>query len=439
MTSAISGLAERLTTLSFDSLAQEAVEAARQRLFDSLASFAAGAATPDGRLARCLLPEMPATGDLIRYACAATRSTEIDDIHIESCTTPGSIVAPVAALAAADEGVDDRRLLCALVAGYEAMTRLGCAVDGALKIYQGIWSTYLCAPFAAAATGAVLAELDPERTAHSLAIAATRSTGMTGQMGGRSTSRWLMAGCAAHDGWLAARAAREGMIGDLNILERSFGPSTGTDFKPDVFAAEPDRWRVLDVDTKPFRTSRQALSATEAYLSLIGQRRAEDVEAIQAWVPSQVKAMLDHPTLDPNRLMGGIQFQLAAVTLDRDGLFSADERRPANANVEALMSRVRVAEDERLTSLYPKQWGGRVQVTWRDGTTESAEVLDPRGSARKPYGWDELVAKHTRIAGRPFWLAKLYELCRHMGQEPGTSTARELVRTVPDIQVGGKA
>jgi 2-methylcitrate dehydratase PrpD len=137
--------------------------------------------------------------------------------------------------------------------------------------------------------------------------------------------------------------------------------------------------------------------------------------------------------------MGGIQFQLAAVTLDRDGLFSADERRPANANVEALMSRVRVAEDERLTSLYPKQWGGRVQVTWRDGTTESAEVLDPRGSARKPYGWDELVAKHTRIAGRPFWLAKLYELCRHMGQEPGTSTARELVRTVPDIQVGGKA
>jgi 2-methylcitrate dehydratase PrpD len=437
MTSAITELAERLSGLAFESLAHEAVEAARQRLFDSLASFAAGSATPDGQLARRLLPETPATGDLIRYACAATRSTEIDDIHIESCTTPGSIVAPVAALAAVAGGVDDRCLLCAVVAGYEAMTRLGCAVDGALKIYQGIWTTYLCAPFAAAATGAVLAGLDPERTAHALAIAATRSTGMTGQVGGHSTSRWLMAGCAAHDGWLAARAAREGMIGDLNILERSFGPSTGTDFKPDVFAAEPNRWRIMDVDTKPFRTSRQALSATEAYLSLLGQRRAEDVEAVQVWVPSQVKAMLDHSTLDQRRLMGGLQFQLAAVTLDRDALFSAGERRPAD--VEALMSRVRVAEDERLTSLYPKQWGSRVRVTWRDGSTETAEVLDPHGSARKPYGWNELLAKHTRIAGRPSWLTELHGLCRRMGKEPGVSCARGLVRAVPDIQLGGRA
>src|SRR5579862_265891 len=149
--SCIGDLAERIASLKPQELPPAVIDAARQRLFDTWASFAAGAATAEAALLRdCIPPETTLT-DRIRYACGAIRCTEIDDIHIGSCTTVGSIVVAVALLHAADTGVADGDVLCSILAGYEAMTRLGCAFDGAHRIYQGIWATYLAAPLTAAA------------------------------------------------------------------------------------------------------------------------------------------------------------------------------------------------------------------------------------------------------------------------------------------------
>src|SRR5947209_11896605 len=127
--SAIADLAERLSSIEFEQLDQTVVEAARQRLFDTIASFIAGAATAEAALMREVVgPRPAATTESIRCMCATTRCTEVDDIHIGSCTTVGSIVVPVALISAAHECLSDGNLICSLVAGYDAMTRLGCAV-----------------------------------------------------------------------------------------------------------------------------------------------------------------------------------------------------------------------------------------------------------------------------------------------------------------------
>ena len=62
--------------------------------------------------------------------------------------TPGAIVVPSALTIAAslpDVTTDD--LAAAIVAGYEAMIRLGAAIDGPSVLYRGIWPTYFAAPF----------------------------------------------------------------------------------------------------------------------------------------------------------------------------------------------------------------------------------------------------------------------------------------------------
>jgi 2-methylcitrate dehydratase PrpD len=436
---AISDLAARLTTAT---ISDDVLEVARQRLFDSLASFAFGASSADGQLMRRVTEATGNdVGDRIRFACASTRSTEVDDIHIGSCCTAGSIVAPVAVLAGASLGVPDRRVLEALVAGYEAMIRLARAVDGALVIYQGTWTTYLTAPFGAAAATARLAGLDAEQTAHALAVAATRCVGMTGQMGGHNTSRWLMAGCAAHDGYLAGRASGLGMVGDTGILERGFGRSTGLAFAAGAFAAGWDRWQVLDVDTKPFRTGRQGLSATLAYLGLVEGRAPSDVTEVVVAVPRQVRGMLDHPKLDPNRLGLGLQYQLATLMLSREGLWAAGHASLLDdPRLHDLASRIRLVEDERLSGLYPRQWGAVVTVRFGDGSVGSAEVLDPPGSARNPYGWPELLEKHARLASAgesaepPDWLARLYAGSRDFGGDTNASSADALLALLPGLQ-----
>jgi hypothetical protein len=72
--------------------------------------------------------------------------TEVDDIHMASCTTPGSVVIMTAlALAGAGYGSCDGTdfYADAIHTGYEVMTRLGEAVSGPEILHEGVWPTYL--------------------------------------------------------------------------------------------------------------------------------------------------------------------------------------------------------------------------------------------------------------------------------------------------------
>jgi len=137
---------------------------AEGRVLRDYAKRASGAGTSLSFAERC------------RLYVGATRTTELDDIDIASCTTVGSVVVPVAVAVATRQRADARTLLAAVVAGYEAMQRLGRAIGGATLVYRGVWPTYVTAPFAAAATAARLLGLDAHTTACALALALTRTS-----------------------------------------------------------------------------------------------------------------------------------------------------------------------------------------------------------------------------------------------------------------------
>jgi 2-methylcitrate dehydratase PrpD len=89
--------------------------------------------------------------------CALARLSEIDDIHLASMITPSALVIPGAlTLAATMPAATPDDLMAAIIAGIEAMTRLGRAVDGPAILYRGIWPTYFAAPFGIAAVAARL-------------------------------------------------------------------------------------------------------------------------------------------------------------------------------------------------------------------------------------------------------------------------------------------
>jgi 2-methylcitrate dehydratase PrpD len=130
-------------------LPADVLDLARKRVFDTVGATAVGLLTEDGvalrDLAARLAPGRPGVGDDIRLLVAATRTTEIDDINIVACTTVGSVIVPVAlAAAAAYPPCEDEAFLAAVVGGYEAVVRLGTALDGARGVLsRGIWPTYV--------------------------------------------------------------------------------------------------------------------------------------------------------------------------------------------------------------------------------------------------------------------------------------------------------
>jgi 2-methylcitrate dehydratase PrpD len=204
--------------------------------------------------------------------CALARASEIDDIHLASMTTPGGIVIPAAlTLAVATPAAAIEEVTAAIVAGYEAMTRLGRAIDGPSVLYRGIWPTYFAAPFAVAAVAARLFKLDAMQTANALALALTLCAPGVGGHHAATTARWFAIGEAATRGVTAALAAQQGFTCDLDLI-------TGN-FFPQVYGIAPQSGALTDrlgkqstlteVSFKPWCAARQTMAATQALLEII--------------------------------------------------------------------------------------------------------------------------------------------------------------------------
>src|SRR5262249_24849334 len=152
--------------------------------------------------------------------CALARLSEIDDIHLGSMITPGAIVVPAAlTIAAALPDLEKDEVAAAIVAGYEAMIRLGAAIDGPSVLYRGIWRTYFAAPLGGARAAARLMRLTSEQPANALSIALITASPGTGHHAAATTARWLAVGHAAARGLQAAIAAGAGFTSDLKIAE----------------------------------------------------------------------------------------------------------------------------------------------------------------------------------------------------------------------------
>jgi 2-methylcitrate dehydratase PrpD len=204
--------------------------------------------------------------------CALARLSEIDDIHLPSMTTPGALVIPGAlTLAGALPAVAADDVIAAILAGTEAMTRLGRAIDGPAILYRGIWPTYFAAPFGMAAVAARLLDLDEEATAHALALALTLAAPAVGHHNAATTARWFAVGNAARNGLNAALAAQQGFTSDRKLLEGRVLPDV-LGITPDIAALTDslgERIALAEVSFKPWCAARQTMAATQALKEII--------------------------------------------------------------------------------------------------------------------------------------------------------------------------
>jgi 2-methylcitrate dehydratase PrpD len=427
--STLNAIAEAIAALSYDDLSEELRDAARKRIYDTTGATAVGLATPEGHGLKRLTESIgsgskPGIADLIRLHVAATRCTEIDDINIASCATVGSVIVPLAAAAADEYSYDDRSVITAVVAGYQAMVRLGTAIDGANILYKGIWPTYAAAPFAAAAVGAKLLELDTEGTANALALGLSRTVFMQGRNAAGLSPRWYVLGCAAADGFAAAHAAAAGVGGDANNLQ-SYAKGIGAPVDEALLLQDFGAFRgYLEIDTKTFPTSRQGMSSIQAFRRHLPLAHpVEEIEAVKVFVPGQYRNMVDRAGLPRDRmdsLVGvGYQMALSALHPDRfsDALRSTLLRDDA---VEAFVGKVSVAADAALTAAFPRQWSGRVEIEWKSAAPDVIEVKEPEGAATRPMDWPALEATLGRILeasglGSPHDASALANTCQQLG------------------------
>jgi 2-methylcitrate dehydratase PrpD len=401
-----------LETFAATLLTTPATEAARidarlrLHFADTVGAMVAGANSAEGReiAGPGGSPALfgPSLFDRIALSVAQTRLTEIDDIHMASCTTVGSVIVPVALKLSAETGADSARLAAGLRAGYDATVRLGCAVDGARILYKGIWPTYLTAPFGAAACAGAILGLTETQMANALALALAQVSGAAGGPSPGRNPRWLLAGWAAAAGVRAALAARDGYGGDRSLLDGDWLAKThGIAFDASKLAGTPGS-SLLDMSMKPWCTAKQACAALAAFIELLDDGvEASSIAAVRIHVPSAYRAMIAHRP--PGRIgrIVSIGWQCAVAALHRDELLDIERAdHSAEATFAALMDKIEVHADPALDEHFPARYPARVEIETKNGARFERLMLDAPGDPARALDAEGVETKFLRVTQR---------------------------------------
>jgi 2-methylcitrate dehydratase PrpD len=335
---------------------------------DTVVAALAGANIPEGRALQNFGGDAGFLGQIGRQAAAA-RLTEIDDIHLASCTTPSAGIVPVALrLAAHLRAFDPERVANAIWVGTEITTRLGLAINGPQVLYRGIWPTYLAAPVGAAAAAARMLDLDATRTAHALSLALMRIAGGVGRIHGAPSGRWFLYANAVADGVAAAFAARAGYSGDPQLLDKDWladthGIALDRDVLHDQLGA-PSVYSTLSM--KPFCSAKQAIAAVEAFCALLQEGvRGDAIDKVRVRVPKAYATMIATRAVPGARqsTMVSVAHQMALAALAPQRLYDVDRSTPhIDAAVTQFSAKIEVMPDAALEEFYPQHWPAEVEV-----------------------------------------------------------------------------
>ena len=370
----------------------DARELVELHLIDTVGAWIASAPTAEGRLLLRFRAE-PREGEAdggslaldLATRCALARLSEIDDIHLAS--TP-------------EAKVDD--VIAAILAGYEAMTRLGRAIDGPTALYRGIWPTYFAAPFGIAAVAARLLRLDAQAAANALALALTLAAPGVGHHNAQTTARWFSVGNAARNGLAAALAAKAGFTSDLKLIEGNFlsGVYGVTPDGAALTGGLGDSCALAQVSFKPWCAARQTMAATQALREIIETGVAPaTMTAITATVLPPHLKMVDHGVAAGDRAshLTSAPYCMAVAAIAPDLAFEVGQS-PASLPppVRAFMNKITVEADERLLADYPRAWTARVSVEAASGRHER-QLMHVPGDPARPFDRSRVRDKFLRF------------------------------------------
>lgn len=417
-------------------LSPEMRAAVQLHAIDTVAAWVAASRIPEAKQieqSRAALAEGVSGAALdIMLNCARVRMSEVDDIHLGAMITPGSFIVPAAlSIAATLPRTDGLALNEAIVCGYEAMVRLGLAVDGPTILYRGIWPSHFAAPFGVAAVAARLLDLTPVQSAHALGFALTLAAPGVGAPTGTTTTRWIAAGTNARHGYFAARAAQAGFTSDPGLIE---GP-----YLKNVYAISLDvakltgelgaRAAISDVSFKPWCAARQTMAATQALKEIVaGGVDVGAISSIEVAVPPPFLRMVDHGIGESDRMsrLTSVQYQMAAALFDPASVFDVGQTGKVPADVLSLMAKIKVAADDSLLQEFPKVWRARVAVKTADAQHERSVTAVP-GDPARPLSSSDINAKFHHLADRLIGAASVDRLI--------ATTGRVLDGSIPAAQL----
>src|ERR1700733_13732266 len=417
-------IAEFISRLTYDQIPAEVRERIKLLILDSLGCAIYGADLEWCRILRGMLEKLDATRTTSIWGTAARLSSdhaalvngtqvqgfELDDVHRKAVLHVGAVTLPaLIAVAESHAQLSGRDFLTAAVAGYEIGPRVGLCM-GQEHIGQGWHSGATVGIFSAAAGAARGLKLDAEKTVHALGIAGTQSSGLMAAQYGAMVKR-MHAGRAAQSGLYGALLAKDGFTGIVDVFEAPYGGFCTT------FSRSQDRFNLEELSAdlgERFETMRISLKfyscvgsnhTTLDAIADIRKRRPFELSEIESVIVHGSQVTVDHVgwSYQPEGLTAAqLNLPFCVATLLIEGDVFVDEFTPdcvADPARIALARTVKVVHDPAITALGAAyRHKVRVEINFRDGSSERETREAPRGSEHSFASADDIARKFRKLA-----------------------------------------
>lgn len=329
------------------------------------------------------LPEKTSVGAAAFCNGILSHALEYDDTNKIAITHPGAPVVSAAWAEAEALDVSFGWYALGVAAGYEAMIRMGGAVNPDHYVY---WhTTGTCGTFAAAAACAKIMNLPPEQTETAMGIAATTASGLVCVFG--TEAKLVTVGNAARNGAAAAELAgnwRFTAPEDAFAAERGFAHAARS--KDDLSFMVPkagDPLMMEDAYYKIHASCGHTHCALDALEQLMRENdfRAEDVEHIDAEVYKTAWELCSAYNVSTNlKAKFSLPYCIAVMLLHGHVTLSEFTEECLNSSEAAeLAKHITVREEPAFTAVYPANRPEKVTVTLRDGRRLEKTVNLPEG------------------------------------------------------------
>lgn len=430
-------IAERLAaftaSLEFEDLPADVAAAARVRVLDVL-GVALAASTQDfaaalartldgwaaGGEATVIGAKSPAPVPLAVLANGTlAHALDFDDTHPGAIVHVSSVIVPAALAVGEAARADGRTVLAAVVAGAEAMIRLGLAASGAFHA-RGWHATGACGAFGAALAAGRVQGLDAGRLAAALGLAGSFASGLLEFLSDGSSAKRVHAGWAGQAGVVAAALAAQGFAGPATVLEGRFGLYAAMLGAPPAaapFGTLGRQWETLRVAVKPYPCCHLLHAYLDCALALRSAHGIvpEAVESVECRVPAGEIPIVCEPVeakrrpRTPYEAQFSLPFAVAAALVDgRVTLDTFTAARLADPRLARLAARVSYAVDP--DARYPEGFPGWVRLRLTDGRVFEAREPDGRGGPERPLPTAAVVEKFRDNAARALPPARVERL-----------------------------
>ena len=396
-----------------DALPASTVAAAKLVLLDTLGAILAGSALDENtRLARFAAARSPhgavtllghsVKADAFWAAlCNATAGValEMDEGNRLGGGHPAIHVIPGALAVAEEQRLDGRRLLEALVAGYEVGSRLGGATTPLPNVHShGTWGTISTAAAVARLAGAPAGTIvEVMNLAASMSPANSWTPALEG-----ATIRNLYPGRSAFQGLLAVELQRCGFTGLPDAPSDVYGTILADRFEPELAVAGlGESYRIEENYFKFHACCRYNHFALDALGRLRRAHRVDADEVVSAHVTT-IPFGLRMAEPDPANMLAAkfsIPYAVAAALVTGAADVAAFE--PAalgDPRIRALARRVEVSADPEMSPRRADRPTARVRLTFRDGRVLEETTTVVRGDAADPVPADDVVAKFVSLS-----------------------------------------